>query len=99
MKFGRDECVKLLILRGAPVVAKRTANDGQQYNTVHMACLYGHPKCLEIVLDLGNVNVDILNEEDDTLTTGLMIACKRGHLKCVELLLDRDANASPPANW
>ena len=34
VRHGRDECVKLLVLRGAPVVAKRTADDGQQYNTV-----------------------------------------------------------------
>ena len=56
-----------------------------------MACLYGHARCLEIVLDLGNVDVDILNEDDDSMTTGLMVACKRGNLECVELLLDRNA--------
>ena len=50
----------------------------------------GHAKCLEIVLDLGNIDVDILNEDDNSMTTGLMVACKRA-TECVELLLDRNA--------
>ena len=64
----------------------------KKYISISMACLYGHSKCLETILDLGDVDVDILNEDDNTMSTGLMIACKRGNVKCVELLLDRNAN-------
>ena len=56
VQFGRRDATKALILAGAPLVAKMQFNDGKKYHTVMMACKYGHPECLEIVLDIGGLD-------------------------------------------
>ena len=89
VQFGRSEATKMLILAGAPLAAKMQFEDGRKYHTIMMACKYGHPKCVEIVLDLGRTDP---NEADEKGMSALMVACQRGHLECVQLLLDRGAN-------
>jgi ankyrin repeat protein len=89
VQFGRVEVTKSLILAGAPLTTKLQFEDGRKYHTILMACKYGHHKCLELIMNLGRVDANAMDEEK---VTGLMLACKHGHLECAQLLLDRGAN-------
>ena len=58
VQFGRIEVTKSLILAGAPLMTKLQFEDGRKYQTILMACKYGHHKCLELIMNLGRVDAN-----------------------------------------
>jgi hypothetical protein len=65
------------------------------YTPLHLACLKGHYKVAQLLLDR---DPNII-EAEAWGETPLHVACSSGHYKLVELLLDRGANIEATDKW
>eukprot|EP00731_Ephydatia_muelleri_P006528 Em0003g776a len=82
---GRDECVKLLLDKGASA----HLFDKYGYTALMMASREGRVKCVKLLLDKG-ASADLSDKDGKT---ALMIASREGRDECVKLLLDKGASA------
>jgi len=83
---GHDECVSLLLRRGADP----NAPDHRGWTATMHAAFHGHERCVRRLAASG---AD-LNARDFLGTTAAMRAALGGHLECLEALADFGADAS-----
>ncbi|QQR49165.1 ankyrin repeat domain-containing protein [bacterium] len=98
---GHTECVKLLIEHKALIDAGGTVAKITNYRPLHAAAQYGHPACLEALLNAGaDVNVTDSYGQTPLHYTTMQRNTEShfigidGHKQCAELLLKKGANVA-----
>lgn len=85
VKYGNEECARILIERGIRVDLNKCLN---------FAATAGHLNILQLLLEKG---ADF-NTQDSTGATPLSLSVTRDHEECVKLLLENGANIEPEVN-
>jgi ankyrin repeat protein len=85
---GCGGIVELLLVNGIDYTLK---NDHGAYKdtAMHIAAYYNKKHCLELLLNIPNIDINILNNKNES---PLFDACKNNSIDCVKLLIDNKAD-------